>query len=109
MVTHLVNEAVGYQGGKSCKTSNVLILSDNNEIAIALGEPQDGKQNNMFNLEEIFEKMVEDIAASTVSLKGVFMNADSGFDSEKFKEKCEEMEIELNVKTNKGGGKRKHT
>ena len=98
-------EAVGYQGRKSCKTSNVLVLSDNNGIPIAIGEPQDGKQNDMFNLEEIFAEMAEVLGESTVSLKGVFMNADAGFDCDKFKAKCEEMEIELNVKANKRGAK----
>ena len=33
-------ERVGYQGIKSCKTSNSLILCDNNGLPLAIGKPQ---------------------------------------------------------------------
>jgi transposase len=78
-------ESVGYQGRKSCKTSNILILSDNNGMPICIGEPQSGNQNDLFDIDKIFGQMVEMLGASEVSLKGVFLNADPGFDSNGFK------------------------
>ena len=78
-------ESVGYQGRKSCKTSNSLILSDNNGTPIGIGEPQNGKQNDLFDINKIFGQMIEVLEESGVSLKGVFLNADPGFDSNGFK------------------------
>jgi hypothetical protein len=40
----------------------------------------------MFNLEDFFEKMAKILEKSTVFLKGIFMNADAVFDSEKIKQ-----------------------
>ena len=78
-------ESVGYQGRKSCKTSNTLILSDSNGMPICIGEPQSGNQNDLFDIDKIFGQMVEMLGATEVSLKGVFLNADPGFDSNGFK------------------------
>ena len=93
-------ESVGYQGRKSCKTSNCLILSDNKGVPICIGEPQDGKQNDLFNIDEIFGQMLEVLFESDVTLEGVFLNADPGFDSKGFRVKCSDEMIELNVKEN---------
>ena len=78
-------ESVGYQGRKSCKTSNSLILSDNNGTPICVGEPQNGKQNDLFDINKIFKQMLEILSESEVSLEGVFLNADPGFDGNSFK------------------------
>ncbi len=78
-------ESVGYQGRKSCKTSNTLILSDNNGTPICVGEPQNGKQNDLFDINKIFRQMLEILEEAEVSLEGVFLNADPGFDSNSFK------------------------
>jgi len=43
-------EAVEYQGRKKCKTSNMLILADNNGILIASCEPIAGNHNDSFEL-----------------------------------------------------------
>ena len=39
------SESVGYQHRKSCKTTNSLILSDNNGLPLAIGTPQNGNHN----------------------------------------------------------------
>ena len=78
-------ESVGYQGRKSCKTSNTLILSDNNGTPICVGEPQNGKQYDLFDINKIFRQMLEILEEAEVSLEGVFLNADPGFDSNSFK------------------------
>lgn len=78
-------ESVGYQGRKSCKTSNSLILSDNKGTPICVGEPQNGKQNDLFNINKVFKQMLEILEEGNISLEGVFLNADPGFDSTSFK------------------------
>lgn len=92
--------SVGYQGRKACKTSNSLILSDNKGMPLCVGEPQDGKQNDLFDINRIFKGMLGVLESAEVPLDGVFLNADPGFDSEGFKKQCTDEEIELNVKAN---------
>ena len=82
-----------------------MIISDNNGLPISIGEPQDGKHNDLFDINQIFGKMVDMLEESSVSLEGVFMNADPGFDSQSFKQKCSEINIEINVKPNTRGAK----
>ena len=100
-------ESVGYQGRKSCKTSNSLILCDNNGLPLVIGRPQCGNHNDLFKLNKIFDEMIAFLETATISMQGVFMNADAGFDSKSFKRNCDEKDIELNVKDNPRGSKNK--
>lgn len=50
-------EAVVCQGRKSCKTSNMLILSDVNGIPIAYSEPIADNHNDALGLVEHFDSM----------------------------------------------------
>jgi hypothetical protein len=51
-------EAVEYQGRKKCKTSNMLILVDNNGIPIASSEPITRNHNDLFNIVVDFKYMI---------------------------------------------------
>ena len=82
-------DSVGYQGRKSSKTSNSLILCDNKGMPLCVGEPQDGKHNDLFDINRIFKGMLELLESAEVSLEGVFLNADPGFDSESFKKNAQ--------------------
>ena len=42
--------------------------------------------------------MIAFLESATISMEGVFMNADAGFDSKSFKKNCTAKAIELNVK-----------
>ncbi len=98
-------EAVGYQGRKSAQTSNRLYLIDNTGQMLAVGTPQSGQHNDLYNIESIFKEMLEILEQAGISSKGIFLNADPGFDSEEMRALCEQNEIELNVKPNKRNGK----
>ena len=98
--------SVGYQGRKSCKTSNSLILSGNNGLPLCVGEPQNGEHNDLFDINRIFKQMLELLESAEVSLEGVFLNAYPGFDSEGFKKECRGEGIELNVKANQRNTKK---
>jgi transposase len=100
-------ESVGYQNRKSCKTSNSLILCDNNGVPLVVGKPQCGNHNDLYNINKIFDEMITFLEGATISMEGVFMNADAGFDSKSFKKNCDEKAIELNVKDNPRGRKDK--
>ncbi len=101
-------ESVGYQGRKSCKTSNSLILCDNNGLPLAIGRPQGGNHNDLYQLNKIFDEMMAFLQTATISMEGVFTNVDAGFNSKSFKRNCDEKDIELNVKDNPRGSKIKN-
>ncbi|OMP74470.1 IS5 family transposase [[Flexibacter] sp. ATCC 35208] len=98
-------EQVGYQGRKGCKTTNSLYLSDNNGQLLSVGSPQSGEHNDLFEISRLFEEIIAVLEQADISCKGVFLNADPGFDSEAFRQVCEQEEIELNVKPNKRNSK----
>ncbi len=53
--------------------------------------------------------MIAFLETASISMTGVFMNADAGFDSKSFKRNCDEKAIELNVKGNPRGCKNKQS
>jgi len=80
-------EAVGYQGRKKCKTSNMLILTDKQGVPIGWSNPIS-------------------IEANGFRLDGLFLNADSGFDVMDFRQLCEEKDIFHNIDINKRRNKK---
>lgn len=99
-------EAVGYQGRKAAKTSNSLYLSDNTGLLLAVGTPQSGEHNDLYDIESILKEVLEILEQAGISSKGIFLNVDPGFDSDEMKRLCDQNEIELNVKPNKRGCKK---
>jgi transposase len=93
-------EAVGYQGRKKAKTTNALFLTDKNGQPLAMAEPQAGNHNDVYQIRLLFEQMCGLLEAAGISLKGVFMNADAGFDVEELRTICAEKEIEANIADN---------
>jgi transposase len=94
-------ESVGYQGRKTAKTTNNLYLCDNTGQMLAVAEAQSGEHNDLYEVSKLFEQMIATLQQADISCKGVFLNADPGFDSEILKEICEQKDIQLNVKPNK--------
>jgi len=100
-------ESVGYQGRKKCKTSNMLIITDKQGVPIGWSVPISGDHHDSYQLKktasEIFKKM-EQIG---LNLKGLFLNADAGFDVKEFRELCEQKDIFHNIDFNKRRSKSK--
>ena len=94
-------EAVGYQGRKKSKTSNMLIITDSQGIPLACSDPVSGNHNDAFELEKTVARMVENIEKADIRTDGLFLNADSGFDTEGFRRYCGENEIVGNIDHNK--------
>ena len=97
-------EAVAYQGRKKAKTSNMLILTDNQGIPLACSNPIEGNHNDAFNLVQTVKDMLANIQTSGIKTDGLFLNADAGFDTEDFRSYCFENEIIGNIDQNKRNG-----
>ena len=97
-------QAVGYQGRKKSKTSNMLILTDSQGIPLACSEPTSGNHNDAYELEKTVGKMLNNIQSSNINTDGLFLNADAGFDTEGFRNFCYKNDIIDNIDKNKRNG-----
>lgn len=93
-------DAVGYQGRKACKTTNALFVSDSQGIMLAMSTPQEGQHHDLFEIQSLFDEICTILKKADISLEGLFLNADPGFDSDSFQEACQKENIILNVKPN---------
>ncbi len=99
-------QAIGYQAQKSAKTTNSLFLSDNQGIMIAMSAPQEGNHHDLFEIQILFDELCQALTAAGINLKGLFLNADPGFDSQDLRQKCADYEIEANIKPNTRNAKK---
>ena len=97
-------ESVAYQGRKKSKTINSLIITDNQGIPLACSDPIAGNHNDAYQLEDTFSKMLRSIKTADIPIKGLFLNADSGFDTSDFRTYCFRNEIFDNIDKNKRNG-----
>ena len=97
-------EAVDYQGRKKCKTSNMLIITDSRGVPVVCSEAISGNHNDAYGLKENVEKMIHSLEASNIAVDGLFLNADSGFDSKEFREYCVGKDIVGNIAINPRNG-----
>ena len=54
----------------------------------------------MFEIEQLFEKLCSLLESAKINLKGLFLNADSGFDAQNLRQACEQREIQANIALN---------
>ena len=97
-------DAVGYQGRKAAKTTNTLFMTDRQGIVLALSTPQAGEHHDLFEIQTLFEEICSLLKEAGICLKGLFLNADAGFDADGFRVACEAEEIVLNVRPNPRNG-----
>lgn len=93
-------DAVGYQGRKSCNTTNALFISDNQGVILGMSTPQEGHHHDLFEIQTLFKEICEPLKKAGINLNGLFLNADPGFDSENFRKACECENIIPNIKPN---------
>jgi transposase len=74
-------EAIGYQGRKGARSSNSLFLVDNQGVLLCCSTAEAGNHHDLFEIKEVFEQMYELLREAGISLDGVFLNSDAGFDS----------------------------
>ncbi len=93
-------EHIGYQGRKAANTTNALFLSDNQGLPLAMATPHSGNHHDLHDIQTLFVELCKIPEDANIDLRGVFMNADSGFDAQTVREKCSEKQIEPNIKIN---------
>lgn len=93
-------EAVGYQGRKAANTTNSLFLADNSGQMIAMSTPKKGSHHDLFEIETAFKEMNDQLKSAGIDTRGIFLNADAGFDSNELRSICIQREIEANIKMN---------
>ncbi len=93
-------EAVGYQGRKAARTTNTLFLADNSGLMLACATPQAGQHHDLFKVQVLFEEMCCLLEAAGLNLKGLFLNADAGFDAEPLRTACLARDIQPNIPRN---------
>ena len=94
-------DEVGYQGRKRKKTTNLLFLTDNNGLPISMSKSISGEHNDLFMVENNFKNMLDDLNKSKIETRGLFLNADAGFDGKNFRLFCQKNEIIANICFNK--------
>lgn len=98
-------ECVGYQGRKKAKTTNMLFFTDKQGIPLACSEPVSGNHNDLFEIEKSVFKIIQTLKDSTIEYRGLFMNADAGFDSQNLRRICDQLQIISNFDLNKRNSK----
>lgn len=98
-------EAVGYQGRKKYKSTNILFLIDNQGVILFCSEPISGNHNDLYEIEHYFTQIMEMAKKADINLKGLFLNGDGGFDAVSFRNFLSGNFIEVNIAKNKRGKK----
>lgn len=72
-----------------------------------MGRPISGEHHDLYDIEETLEDILGLLNDADIECKGLFLNADSGFDSKNFRDLLDQKEIIGNIKENprNGGGK----
>ena len=94
-------EAVGHQGRKKSKINSLLIITDSIGIPVSCSSPIAGNHHDIFQLNDEFGSMFLQIQNSHIAVEGLFLNADSGFDTIDFRKLFQECEIFDNTYGNK--------
>lgn len=97
-------ETVKYQGRKKAKTTNSLYLTDRQGLPLAMSEPVSGNHNDLYDIEVQLEVVTATLEQADISVKGLFLNADAGFDSKDFRDSCNQKQINANICLNKRNG-----
>ena len=73
-------------------------------IPIVCSEAISGNHNDAYRLKENVAQMIQSIEASNIVVDGLFLNADSGFDSKDFREYCVSKDVVGNIAINPRNG-----
>ena len=97
-------ESTGYQARKKSVTTNSIFLCDNKGQMIAMGSPKAGNHNDLYEIEEVLKEILALLEEAGIEHKGLFLNADAGFDSKSLREFLESKGIIANIKPNPRNG-----
>jgi len=92
---------VGYQGRKKARTTTALFLADNQGQPLACATPQAGNHPDSFQLAALFEELCMRLEAAGIAVAGLFLSADSAFDTNELRQICATRNIEANIARNR--------
>lgn len=75
---------------------------------IIRGKPISGEHHDLYDIEETLEDILGLLNDADIEYKGLFLNADSGFDSKNFRDLLDRKEIIGNIKVNPRNGDTKN-
>jgi hypothetical protein len=99
-------EEVDYQGRKKRKTTNSIYLTDRQGLPLAISSPKAGNHHDLHQIRPALDEMFNLLESADISLDGLFVNADSGFDAKVFRLACAERGIFANVDFNTRNGEK---
>ena len=102
--THHGGAAIGYQGRKAARTTNLLFLADNAGQPLACATPQAGNHHDLFDITTSFGEVCALLEEAHITLDGLFLNADSGFDASSLRDECFRRGIKANIAHNPRAG-----
>ena len=73
-------------------------------VPIAISEPLAENHNDFYNIEDQFEVVIGPLEQANISVKGLFLNTDTGFDAKDFRKSCDSKDINVNIFFNKRNG-----
>lgn len=97
-------ESVGYNGRKKYNSTNIIFMVDNQGIILFCSRPISGNHNDLYNIKEHFQDIKKMADEAEIELSYIFLNADSGFDSQEFRQYLESLFITANIDFNKRNG-----
>ena len=68
-------------------------MCDNKGQMITMGSPKAGNHNDLYEIEEVLKEILAFLEEAGIEHKGLFLNADAGFDSKSLREFLESKEI----------------
>ena len=81
---------MAYQGRKKCKTTNNLVICDNQYHILAISDCISGNHHDNFEITENIDTLIETLKQANIDYKGTHLNADAGFDTKAFIETIEQ-------------------
>jgi len=73
-------------------------------LRLSMSAPISGNHNDLYNIEVHFAVVTQTLEVADIGVNGLFMNADSGFDSKDFRKSCNKKHINANICHNKRNG-----
>lgn len=98
--THNGGAAIGYQGRKAARTTNMLFPADKTGQPLACASPQAGNHHDVVDIETLFSELCALVEEAQISLEGLFLNAGSDFDAKALRDDCFRRGIEANIALN---------
>ena len=88
--------AIGYQGRKAARTTNLLFLADSSGQPLACARPQAGSHHDLFDIETSFGELCGLLEEAQISLEGLFFITDISFYAKLLCDDCFWSGIEAN-------------